>query len=87
MLDQASRLADGLIAWEYHTGGIPPPGSKKEGRVSKKPTTACRTKGAYPDACHQRCAVPAMGGRVFRGGGPLPKKSVRLTALRFAWGV
>lgn len=61
MLDQASRLTDGLIAWEYHTGGIPPPGSRKEGRVSKKLTTACRTKGAYPDACHQRCACPAKG--------------------------
>ena len=29
MLDQASRLADGLIAWEYHTGGIPPPWVQK----------------------------------------------------------
>ena len=44
MLDQANRLANGLIAWEYHTGGIPPPGSRKEGRLSKKLTTACWTR-------------------------------------------
>jgi hypothetical protein len=43
MLDQASRLADGLLAWEYHRGGSPP-WVQEKGRVSKKLTTACRTK-------------------------------------------
>jgi len=46
MLDQASRLADGLIAGEYHTGGFPPLGPEKKAEFPKKLTTACRTKGA-----------------------------------------
>ena len=35
MLDQASRLADGLIAGEYHRGGFPPLGPEKKAEFPK----------------------------------------------------
>jgi hypothetical protein len=85
MLDQASRLADGLIAWECHTGGFPPLGPEKKAEFPRSLQLPAGRKVLTLMRAIRGAHVLRRGEGLPRRR-PLPKKSMRLTALRFASG-